>query len=214
MGIIERKLRDKKRRTEEIINAARRIFMRKGYTDATMLDIAEESELSRRTLYLYFKSKEEISFELMYEAFTALYQRLLDSYAGDGTALDKLNRFKHAYLAFYNEDFDNFYFTVYFNVKLNLKNMQEGDAEQCFEVIQQIITLLTRIIEEGIREGIFRFLPDARRSAFVLAEMIQASMQQIATRRDVFRLSSDYSEGDVLAELFDLAVHSIIAHTK
>jgi AcrR family transcriptional regulator len=211
MGILERKLRDKKRRTEEIISAARRIFMRKGYTDATMHDIAEESELSRRTLYLYFKNKEEISFELMYKAFTALYQRLLESYNQESSALENLNRFKDAYLAFYAEDFDNFYFTVYFNVKLNLRNMEEGDAERCFEVIKQIISLLSRIIDDGIREGVLRSLPDSRRTAFVMAEMIQATMQQVASQREVLGISSEYSESDFLAELFDLAVHSIIA---
>ena len=54
MGIIERKIRDRQKRTKEIIDGAKSIFITKGFNKATMNDIANMSDLSRRTLYLYF----------------------------------------------------------------------------------------------------------------------------------------------------------------
>jgi len=60
MGIKERKEREKERRRQQIIVAAKRVFSRKGYTKTTMEDIATEAELSPGTLYLYFKSKDEL----------------------------------------------------------------------------------------------------------------------------------------------------------
>ena len=45
---------------DRLINAAKALFIRKGYDDTTMSDIAVESGLSRRTLYTYFESKVEV----------------------------------------------------------------------------------------------------------------------------------------------------------
>ena len=58
MGITERKEREKLQRREDILNAAERVFFSKGHKNSTMDDVAEEAELSKGTLYLYFKSKE------------------------------------------------------------------------------------------------------------------------------------------------------------
>ncbi|ORC38312.1 TetR/AcrR family transcriptional regulator [Marispirochaeta aestuarii] len=211
MGIQERKERDKKRRISEIITAARQIFISKGYTDTTMLDIAEKSELSRRTLYLYFKSKEEISFALMYNAFRELYKRIQASYEGGGTGMEKIGRLKRAYLDFYKDDFDNFYFTVYFNVKLNLRNMEQEDARRCFDVIEKILSLFAVILEEGTRDGSFRPLKDFKLTALVLGEMIQASMQQVASQYELLERATGRTQEEILTELFDLSIHSIIA---
>ena len=60
MGIQERKEREKERRRQQIMVAAKRVFSEKGFNKATMEDIAHEAELSPGTLYLYFKNKEEL----------------------------------------------------------------------------------------------------------------------------------------------------------
>ena len=60
MGIQERKEREKDRRRQQIIVAAKRVFSEKGFNKSTMEDIANEAELSPGTLYLYFKNKEEL----------------------------------------------------------------------------------------------------------------------------------------------------------
>jgi len=60
MGIKERKERERERRRQQIMLAARRVFSNRGFNRATMEDIAREAELSPGTLYLYFKNKEEL----------------------------------------------------------------------------------------------------------------------------------------------------------
>ena len=47
-------------RTSQIITAAEDVFSKKGFSAARMDDIAEETGLSKGTLYLYFKSKNDI----------------------------------------------------------------------------------------------------------------------------------------------------------
>ena len=56
MGIAERKEREKLQRRNDIIDAAERLFFQHGFETPTMDDVAREAELSKGTLYLYFKS--------------------------------------------------------------------------------------------------------------------------------------------------------------
>jgi TetR/AcrR family transcriptional regulator len=65
MGVIERKEREKESRSESIIDAAERIFFSKNFEHATMNDVAEEAELSKGALYLYFHSKNELCMAIL-----------------------------------------------------------------------------------------------------------------------------------------------------
>ena len=65
MGVVERKEREKELRSESVIDAAERIFFSKGFEHATMNDVAEEAELSKGALYLYFHSKNELCMAIL-----------------------------------------------------------------------------------------------------------------------------------------------------
>lgn len=49
----------------EILDAAKKVFIRKGYEQTTMKDIVDESGLSRGGVYLYYSSTEEIFLDIM-----------------------------------------------------------------------------------------------------------------------------------------------------
>ncbi|WP_442601264.1 TetR/AcrR family transcriptional regulator [Paenibacillus sp. KN14-4R] len=55
----------KQNKRNDILQAAERVFIRKGFTQVTMKDIVEESKLSRGGVYLYFSSTDEIFRELL-----------------------------------------------------------------------------------------------------------------------------------------------------
>jgi AcrR family transcriptional regulator len=80
-------------RSAQIIEAAMTVFARQGFHQARMDDIAEETGLSKGTLYLYFKSKDAIIAAIL-KAFLnrelVQARRLLTR---EGTAIEKLNRF-------------------------------------------------------------------------------------------------------------------------
>jgi AcrR family transcriptional regulator len=48
------------RKRSAILDAARAVFSRKGYSETAVDDVAEEARVAKGTLYLYFKSKEEL----------------------------------------------------------------------------------------------------------------------------------------------------------
>ena len=50
MGAYERQAKE-----EEIINAAVKVFLAKGFSSAKMIDIPKEAEISKGSLYFYYK---------------------------------------------------------------------------------------------------------------------------------------------------------------
>jgi AcrR family transcriptional regulator len=64
MGIQERKMREKEGRRQQILAASKQLFSERGFHQTTMEDIANAAELSSGTIYLYFKSKDELFAEL------------------------------------------------------------------------------------------------------------------------------------------------------
>jgi len=77
MGVVERKEREKEQRRESIIDAAERIFFNKGFEHATMNDVAEDAELSKGALYLYFHSKNELCMAILQRSLIILKKRML-----------------------------------------------------------------------------------------------------------------------------------------
>ena len=76
MGTKERRAREKESLRQEILDAARELFVEEGYENVSMRKIAEKIEYSPTTIYLYFKDKAELLFSLTQESFAKLLQTL------------------------------------------------------------------------------------------------------------------------------------------
>ncbi len=79
MGIQERKERERERRRQQILVAAKNVFSQKGINKSTMEDIARAAELSPGTLYLYFKNKDELYASLCLRILQYLLIRLKET---------------------------------------------------------------------------------------------------------------------------------------
>ena len=60
MGTKQRRERERERRRQQILSAAKDLFITKGVSFTTIEDIANKAELSQGTIYFYFKNKEEL----------------------------------------------------------------------------------------------------------------------------------------------------------
>ncbi len=70
--------REKEYRRNSILNAAKQVFFKVGYAKATMDNIAEFAEITKPTVYQYFKSKDELFFSLMLPLIDTIQERLLE----------------------------------------------------------------------------------------------------------------------------------------
>jgi AcrR family transcriptional regulator len=76
MTVSERRAREKAELREEILDAARELFVREGYEHFSMRRLAEKIDYSPTTIYLYFKDKADLLFSLCEETFSKLVQQL------------------------------------------------------------------------------------------------------------------------------------------
>jgi AcrR family transcriptional regulator len=74
---------DNDERQQQILDAAAAVIIRLGYDKTTMSDIAEEAGTSRRTVYLYFKGKEELFEALLYREYMQYVQTWLEYIEAD-----------------------------------------------------------------------------------------------------------------------------------
>jgi AcrR family transcriptional regulator len=66
-------------RRQTILKAARTIFLRHGYTESKMSDIAKKAKVAPGTLYLYFPSKESLANSIGEEVFARLLREFSDT---------------------------------------------------------------------------------------------------------------------------------------
>ncbi|MDY3052677.1 MAG: TetR/AcrR family transcriptional regulator [Ndongobacter sp.] len=73
-------------RKREILNAAKSVFLRKGFADTVMEDIITETSLSRGGVYYHYKNKVEILHDLMREGIAYRVEKInefLKNYSGE-----------------------------------------------------------------------------------------------------------------------------------
>lgn len=69
---------------EAILDATDRLLVSRGFRKVTMDDIAAEAGVSRRTVYMYFPSKEEVGLSSIDRVVETTYARLVELAAGKG----------------------------------------------------------------------------------------------------------------------------------
>jgi AcrR family transcriptional regulator len=156
MGIAERKEREKQQRREEIIRAAEEVFFSSGFDEATMDDIAERAELSKGTLYLYFKSKEDLHTEVAHKATAMLSQAMVGIDKIKGNAIDKLVSMGRATIQF-SQRFPNHMKSIIFLEGFELQQVSFS-ASEFRDVIykESPVGMVVKIIEQGVTEKVIR----------------------------------------------------------
>lgn len=159
MTLAERRQREKDRRRDDIISAASRLFSKKGYERVSMEEIANEVELSKSTLYFYFKDKESLFFAVVNHG-TRIFRSIVQEEeakmqtAGIEAGVTKIacERFvleypdyAGAYLCFRSGKFEF----------LDDAGMS-ADAKQVFEFTKEFFEKRFQEIKTGIENGTYR----------------------------------------------------------
>lgn len=155
-----------------ILRAAISVFARCGYFNSKVADIAREAGVADGTVYLYFKSKEEILHSIfdrsVEEALGAARKRV----ARLSDPREKLRQIAHMHLERLGADRD---LAVVFQVELrgSTKFMEEFSAAGFAEYL----ALIRSTFEEGQRAGLFRADLNAR----VVAKVLFGALDEMAT---------------------------------
>lgn len=101
MGVAERRARETKELKQQILDAARELFVRNGYENVSMRKVAEKIEYSVGTIYHYFRDKDEILDCLCEETFLKLHsEKMKVVHAMQGDPLEALKKGMETYIHF------------------------------------------------------------------------------------------------------------------
>lgn len=91
----------KEDRREQILSAAAKLFSEKGFERSTFTDLAGRIGFTKAALYYYYRSKEQLLFELMQEALDRVASDLKEIVESNASGLDKLKDFLISHVRYF-----------------------------------------------------------------------------------------------------------------
>jgi TetR/AcrR family fatty acid metabolism transcriptional regulator len=157
---------------EAILRAAITVFAHNGYFNAKVADVAREAGVADGTVYLYFKSKEEILHSIFDRSVDAAVAEVKKQLVPISDPREKLRQIARLHLERLGADRD---LAVVFQVELrgSTKFMEEFSASGFAEYL----TLIRTTFEEGQRVGLFREDLNAK----VVSKILFGALDEMAT---------------------------------
>jgi TetR/AcrR family transcriptional regulator, fatty acid metabolism regulator protein len=152
------KAQEDKRRL--LLDAAVRVFARKGYHAARVGDIAEEAGVAYGLLYHYFSSKEEVLRNVFRETWRALIATIESVERGEDTPREQLRKVAEILIRSWKRDPDLVRVLVLEVTRSPLLAGEMDEIVASFSVIQAIV-------ERGQADGSVRSDLDARLASYV-----------------------------------------------
>lgn len=211
MGIAERREREKEQRRNDILDAAEKVFFSKGIDKATMDEVAEKAELSKGTLYLYFKSKEELYLGINIRGLKILRRLFDDAVNGQATGLEKSRAIGEAYFQFYQK-YENYFNAMFYfeGTELDISN-EESFACQCHRDSEGVLNIVAQAIRDGIEDGSIRSDLDPLKTSFLLWAQSTGVIQHIAVQGKYLQENHHINPQELVADFFEFMNYALRA---
>jgi len=155
MGVAERKEREKELRRSAIVDAAEKVFFARGLDNATTDEVAETAELSKGTLYLYFKNKNELLHAIVGRGLEILYKNFQEAVDTDESGIEKVKAIGAAYYEFFQNE-PRHYALMFHQEALPMdpqQMMENPNFARCHDLGNKIFALIQDVVRQGIGDG-------------------------------------------------------------
>ena len=157
---------------QQIIDAAVRVFARKGYWNSRVSDIARAAGIAAGTIYLYFETKEDILITVFRDKMAEFVSALWRAIAEEPDAVAKLRRLVSMHFEILEREPE-----LAEVVQVELRQGQKFFRGPATQEIAAYFALIASVLEEGVASGQFRRdLP-----VKIATKMLFGAMDQMAT---------------------------------
>lgn len=157
---------------QQIIEAAVRVFARNGYYNSRVSDIAREAGVASGTIYLYFKTKDEILVSLFREKMAAWVAHVRDEIADESDPVAKIRRLVALHFSVLEKD-PALAEVVQVELRQGHKFFRGASAHE----VSAYFELIGTVLEEGQAAGVFRDDVPVK----VATKVLFGAMDQMAT---------------------------------
>src|ERR1044072_3263891 len=141
-------------RRDQILTAAHGVFASRGFRQATVGDIADAAGIAKRTLYLYFKSKDDIYWAAMNRGLDGLQALTTAALERVNHPREKLRTFIETKVRFFDADRD--FFSIYFAEFGNVSPHHLPAQQPFLQRYMEQVDLLDRTLQEAAGAGLIR----------------------------------------------------------
>ena len=188
MTTTKRREREKKLRAEQILDAAEQLIFDNSIESIKMDSVAEIAELSKGTLYLYFKSKTELALAVYIRGMRILLSETRKQMSQPGTGIEMIQSMSKVFFQFMEKNPQYYRLFLYFeavgmDVFSELRDTQTlAESDELGMELQQLII---RAVQIGIQDGTI----DSELDPNAISLHIMASI------RGIVQLANFYEEG-------------------
>jgi AcrR family transcriptional regulator len=193
MSTTERKLKEKEKRKDLILKAAENVMTQHGLYGLSIEAIAEETQLAKGTIYLYFKSKDEILSSLTIKARNKLFAEF--------ELIEKQNATSYVQLIEMIRMNYNFYkqFPLYYDlVSLYEANHKTVETEEMYISSQNITNLVHRVAEKAKADGYLNTSINTLHLTMSLWGMTVGMLQLLKVRGAFMQENLDIKQEDLI----------------
>ena len=151
---LSRREREKQRHRREILGAAERVFVRKGYHLATVEEIAKEAEFSVGTMYNFFESKEELYsrvIEQIAHNFMSDFEKEVLSRREPEDAIAALIKLRLTHF----DEHRRFARVVFETTPGSRLDATRALPDNCLGLYDRYIDTVSSVFERGVKNGVF-----------------------------------------------------------
>ncbi len=204
-GKKEEKLAERReKRRLMIITAAQRVFLRKGIADTTMQDIATEADISRFTLYKYFKTKDALAFEVQIRVMSRIVDVGINVDASN--TLAALREIFDRLVKLYKSEPDIFRYTGMFDHTYSDSYPSEDLAKRYEKKLTEITNTLVYLIQET-DEGPIRKDLDFYKTAKLFGNTFMAMAQRMSLRGHILAKEQKIDPVEQIDMLIEVFLH-------
>jgi TetR/AcrR family transcriptional regulator len=140
-----------------ILGAARRVLEQKGVEEVSMDDIAREAEYTRRTLYSYFRSRDEVYLSILLEDLEARRGLQQTAVARAATGMAKIRVWAETFYEYARENLHSMRLQLYWDFRGIDKSMIDRAIFRRFEAVNNdLADDLRNMFGQGVADGSLR----------------------------------------------------------
>ena len=162
-------------RTAELLGAARRVFAEKGFHAATVDDIAAAAGVAKGTVYLYYRSKQDVYWGALEHGITELHHEIQTRLAAEETPESKVRAFIEIKIRYFEMNRD--FFRIYFSELGSGFSHPTQMPPQFEQMYLRQARMLESMLQEGIDSGSIRPIR-ADAAAVAISDLIRGIIVQ------------------------------------
>lgn len=195
---------------ETISEVADRLFQEKGFNFTTMDDIAREADYSKATLYVYFKSKDQIYHYILLKAMCLLRDRIQAGLAASSDAIEQYHAICREFRE-YSEKHPSYYKSLSETIATDtVSRSEEPLLQSIYEAGEQVNDLIQTVLDNGTQQGYFRKGLSGVAAGLLYGSMLSGAIQLAGNKVEYIQQSTGLTKNDFLQFAFDAMLRGLL----